>query len=143
MTNGTKDNQPVVRDGIVVVHNGIVVNHDEIWSQLNGRPRLGVDTEVIAAIIASHLSQGGDLSKAADKVFELCDGVISCLCLVPAEGKLLAFSNNGSLFEGALGGDLFFASEAETLRKLNCRSLDVVDGRRVLDVAGEVTHDED
>ena len=135
VTNGTEDNQPVVRDGIVVVHNGIVVNHAEIWPQLNAEPRLGVDTEVIAAIIATHLSQGGDLSKAADEVFELCDGVISCLCLVPAEGKLLAFSNNGSLFEGARSGDLFFASEAETLRKLNCQNIVVVDGCRVLDVA--------
>ena len=135
VTNGTEDNQPVVRDGIVVVHNGIVVNHAEIWPQLNAEPRLGVDTEVIAAIIATHLSQGGDLSKAADEVRELCDGVISCLCLVPAEGKLLAFSNNGSLFEGARSGDLFFASEAETLRKLNCQNIDVVDGCRVLDVA--------
>ena len=54
---------------------------------------------------------------------------------MPAEGKLLAFSNNGSLFEGARSGDLFFASEAETLRKLNCQNIDVVDGCRVLDVA--------
>ena len=140
VTNGTEDNQPVVRDGIVVVHNGIVVNHAEIWPQLNAKPRLGVDTEVIAAIIATHLSQGGDLSKAADKVFELCDGVISCLCLVPLEGKLLAFSNNGSLFEGARSGDLFFASEAETLRKLNCQDIVVVDGCRVLDVAVSDEH---
>ena len=43
VTNGTKDNQPVVRDGIVVVHNGIVVNHAEIWPQLNAEPRLGVE----------------------------------------------------------------------------------------------------
>ena len=52
VTNGTKDNQPVVRDGVVVVHNGIVVNHSEIWPRLKKEPRLGVDTEVIAAIIA-------------------------------------------------------------------------------------------
>ena len=81
MTNGTEDNQPVVRDGIVVVHNGIVVNHAEIWPQRNAEPCLGVDTEVIAAIIATHLSQGGDLSKAADEVFKLCDGVISAYVL--------------------------------------------------------------
>ena len=134
VTNGTKDNQPVVRDGIVVVHNGIVVNHAEVWPLLGAEPHLDVDTEVIAAIIASHLSQGGDLSKAADKVFELCDGVVSCLCLIPAQGKLLAFSNNGSLFEGALNGDVFFASEAETLHQIGCRDVAVVGSPRVLDV---------
>ena len=89
VTNGTKDNQPVVRDGVVVVHNGIVVNHSEIWPRLKKEPRLGVDTEVIAAIIASHLSQNGELLEVADKVFELCEGVISCLCLLPAQAKLL------------------------------------------------------
>ena len=118
VTNGTKDNQPVVRDGIVVVHNGIVVNHAEIWPILGAEPHLDVDTEVIAAIIASHLSQGGDLSKAADKVFELCDGVISCLCLIPAQGKLLAFSNNGSLFKGALTVMSFLLPRQKRFTKL-------------------------
>ena len=74
VTNGTEDNQPVVRDGIVVVHNGIVVNHAEIWPQLNAEPRLGVDTEVIAAIIATHLSQGGDLSKALTRSLSCVTG---------------------------------------------------------------------
>ena len=31
VTNGTTDNQPVVRDGVIVIHNGIVVNADDIW----------------------------------------------------------------------------------------------------------------
>ena len=37
VTNGTKDNQPVVRDGIVVVHTH-VVNHAEIWPLLGAEP---------------------------------------------------------------------------------------------------------
>ena len=134
VTNGTKDNQPVVRDGVIVVHNGIVVNHAEIWPQLGAEPRLGVDTEVIAAILARHVAESGKLSEAADRVFEICEGVISCLCLLPGEGKLLAFSNNGSLFEGTLGGDLFFASEAATLRKVGCSDIAALDGVRVVDV---------
>ena len=133
ITNGTKDNQPVVRDGVVVVHNGIVVNHSEIWPRLQEEPRLGVDTEVIAAIIARHLSQKGELSEVADKVFELCEGVISCLCLLPAQAKLLAFSNNGSLHEGWIDGDVFFASEAATLRQMGCHDITVVDSLRIVD----------
>ena len=133
VTNGTKDNQPVVRDGVVVVHNGIVVNHSEIWPRLKEEPRLGVDTEVIAAIIAWHLSQKGELSEVADKVFELCEGVISCLCLLPAQAKLLAFSNNSSLHEGWIDGDVFFASEAATLRQMGCHDITVVDSLRILD----------
>jgi glucosamine--fructose-6-phosphate aminotransferase (isomerizing) len=30
ITNGLADNQPVVRDGIIVIHNGIIVNQDDI-----------------------------------------------------------------------------------------------------------------
>ena len=134
VTNGTMDNQPVIRDGVVVVHNGIVVNHSEVWSQLDATPKLGVDTEIIAAIVARHAAEGGVLSEVADRVFDLCDGIISCLCLIPAEGKLLAFSNNGSLFEGWLDGDVFFASEAKTLRQVGCRNVVVVDSLHVHNV---------
>ena len=34
ITNGLFDNQPIVRDGIVVIHNGIIVNEKEICEQL-------------------------------------------------------------------------------------------------------------
>ena len=81
-----------MRDGVVVVHNGIVVNHSEIWPRLKKEPRLGVDTEVIAAIIARHLSQKGELSEVADKVFELCEGVISCLCLLRFQNNILSLA---------------------------------------------------
>ena len=34
ITNGLSDNQPVVRDG-VLIHNGIVVNDDQVWSNIS------------------------------------------------------------------------------------------------------------
>ncbi|MGC6452820.1 MAG: glucosamine 6-phosphate synthetase [Candidatus Puniceispirillaceae bacterium] len=134
VTNGTLDNQPVVRDGVIVVHNGIVVNHKDVWAEIEETPDLGVDTEVIAALIARHIDRTGSLEGVEDMVFGLCQGVLSCLCLVPAHGKLLAFTNNGSLFEGRVGDDILFASEAETLRQAGCRGISVVEGVRVLDV---------
>jgi len=35
ITNGLSDNQPVVRDGLVLIYNGIVVNDDQVWQQLS------------------------------------------------------------------------------------------------------------
>lgn len=134
VTNETTDNQPVIRDGIIVVHNGIIVNDAEIWPEIDAVSNLGVDTEIIAAIIARHISDTGSVEGAADAVFALCDGILSCLCLVPSHGKLLAFTNNGSLFEGVINGDIFFASEAETLRQIGCRNIAVVDDMRVFDI---------
>ena len=140
VTNGTDDNQPVIRDGVIIVHNGIVVNADDIWPQLGATPQLGVDTEVIAAIIALHVEKTGGVEGAEQRVFELCDGILSCLCLVPSLGKLFAFTNNSSLFSGVLGGDKFFASEAATLRQLGCDDVSVLDEPIVLDVP--VSNDE-
>ena len=34
ITNGLADNQPVVRDGVIVFHNGIVVNDQSLWENL-------------------------------------------------------------------------------------------------------------
>ena len=34
ITNGLFDNQPVVRDGLILFHNGIVVNDKYIWSSI-------------------------------------------------------------------------------------------------------------
>ena len=134
VTNGTADNQPVVRDGVIVIHNGIVVNADDIWRHLDATPKLGVDTEVIAAIIARHVEDTGGVDGAQTPVFELCDGIVSCICLVPALGKLLAFTNNGSLFGGRIDGDHVLASEAVTLRRLGCDDIAVLEEACILDV---------
>ena len=63
ITNGLQDNQPVVREGICVLHNGIIVNEDAAWEEA-GRPRqLQIDSEVIAAIIATGLEKGLSLAE--------------------------------------------------------------------------------
>ena len=62
---------------------------------------------------------------------------MSRICLVPALGKLMAFTNNGSLFSGRIDGDHVLASEAATLRQLGCEDIAVLEevqvGRSDLD----------
>lgn len=58
ITNGLGDNQPVVRNGIVVLHNGIVVNDEALWAEIGKERTLQIDTEIIAGIAAAHLEIG-------------------------------------------------------------------------------------
>ncbi|PRX28368.1 Glutamine amidotransferase domain-containing protein [Meinhardsimonia xiamenensis] len=120
ITNGLSDNQPVVRDGIIVIHNGIIVNHEEIWPTLTRPRELEVDSEVIAAIAADHLDAGGAVEEIGQLVLEKCKGTISCALAVPRLGKLLLFSNNGSLYTGTKDDNLYFASESYALNQLGC-----------------------
>jgi glucosamine 6-phosphate synthetase-like amidotransferase/phosphosugar isomerase protein len=50
ITNGLKDNQPVMRDDVIAIHNGIVVNDEEIWNDLSVERKYQIDSEVIIGI---------------------------------------------------------------------------------------------
>jgi glucosamine--fructose-6-phosphate aminotransferase (isomerizing) len=134
ITNGLGDNQPVVRDGIIVIHNGIVVNYEAIWPKLNRVRELQVDSEVIAAIAAHHLEKGCAIEDVGAKVLEECHGTVSCALAVPNLGKLLLFSNNGSLYTGTKNGAIVFASESYALKQIGCAGIDQVYDAVVLDI---------
>lgn len=134
ITNGLADNQPVVRDGIIVLHNGIIVNHEEIWPTLHRERELQVDTEVIAAIAAHHLEAGGLVKDIGREVLARCKGTISCALAIPNLGKLLLFSNNGSLYLGRAGEVVNFASESYALNKIGCSDVHQVFDTVVIDI---------
>lgn len=123
ITNGLEDNQPVVRDNLCVIHNGIIVNEDEIWQQLSVKRQLKIDSELIVAIAEEHLAQGGALEDIPQKVLSLCRGTISCALAVPKEGKIILFSNNGSLYVGKKESEIYFASERYPLGIIGCDAI--------------------
>jgi glucosamine--fructose-6-phosphate aminotransferase (isomerizing) len=141
VTNGLTDNQPVCRDDIYVIHNGIVVNDEMLWGQLDA-PRLQqIDTEIIAAIAATHLSEGGKVDGIAAKVLGLCKGVVACALALPKVGKLCLFSNNGSLYHGKKAGAHYFASERYPLTQLKCDEVTQVrEAGLVLDIPCSVAN---
>ena len=140
VTNGTGDNQPVSREQVIVLHNGIVVNHEAIWPILGKSPELEIDTEVIPAIIASHLDDGGSIETAAQRVLSLTEGVVACAALIPRLGKLLLFSNNGSLYVGDKAGGLVFSSERYPLEQIAAENIrQVRDEGVVVDVPEQET----
>lgn len=134
VTNGVADNQPVVRGDVMVVHNGIVVNHAELWAKIGKEPRQEIDTEVIAGICEWHLETGGALEDVAEQVIDLCEGVVACAVAFPTHGKLLLFSNNGSLYIGAKNSGLIFASESFPLEELSCTEIRQVRSVETIDI---------
>lgn len=123
ITNGLSDNQPVYRDGICVIHNGIVVNHDELWRESKLKRCQQIDTEIIAAIAAEHLEAKREIRGIANAVTSRCKGIIACALAIPSMGKLLLFSNNGSLYFGTREQITYFASESYTLTQLGCENV--------------------
>lgn len=134
ITNGLADNQPVVRDGIIVIHNGIIVNHEDIWTRLSKTRELQVDSEVIAAIAAEHLEAGGSVKEIAGRILAECKGVVACALAIPRLGKLMLFSNNGSLYVGDNGSSVYFASESFALSQAGCEKIRQVYDPVILDV---------
>lgn len=118
VTNGTDDNQPVVRDGIAVVHNGIIVNHEDLWQSSARVRELEIDTEIIPALLADQFDAGAAPAAAAQHVLDVARGTISCAALIPDQGKLLLFSNNGSLYVGDKDGGVVFSSERYPLEQI-------------------------
>ncbi len=145
ITNGFADNQPVVRGDVHVVHNGIVVNHDALWQDLPLERTQEIDTEIIAALVQHALDKGRSPEEAAHEVLERCKGVVACVVGLPALGKVVLFSNNGSLYLGSVEAGQVFASEQFPLAQIGAQDIVQVREPVVIDVPAatrEVEHRE-
>lgn len=134
ITNGLEDNQPVIKENIVLVHNGIVVNEDAVWNQLKTKRSQKIDSEVIAAISIDHLTAGQPVESLALRILSLCKGVIACALLLPEQGKLILFSNNGSLYVGSNSNGTYFASESYALELIQCKDIKQIKESVIFDV---------
>ncbi len=132
ITNSLKDNQPVVRNDLFVIHNGIIVNDDEIWTELGLNRQTSLDSEVIAGILEAKLAEGHSLEQIPRQVFDKCKGVVSAAIGLPKLGKLILFSNNGSLYVGHRDETVLFASEEFPLIKLACKNVRQINDEFVL-----------
>ena len=123
ITNGLEDNQPVTRGNICAIHNGIIVNEDDVWAKLSVSRKLKIDSEIIVAIAEESLTNGEKVEDLPLKILSLCKGVIACALILPEHGKLLLFSNNGSLYIGYNDGKTCFASEEYGLQLIGCENI--------------------
>lgn len=134
ITNGLGDNQPVVRGNLCVLHNGIIVNEEDVWKKIGVERRLQIDSEIIGAIAEKHLLGGGDLLDIPQNVLTLCKGVISCALVIPYQGKILLFSNNGSLYVGDNETAVYFTSERFPLKEIGCTNIKKIKEVFVIDI---------
>jgi hypothetical protein len=135
ITNGLGDNQPVVRDNICAIHNGIIVNEKDIWEKLTVERKYKIDSEAIVAIAEEHLKSSGEISEIPKKVLTLCRGVVACALVLAEYGKLLLYSNNGSLYVGYINEDIYFASERYALDQIECKNIhQIKDEPLILDI---------
>ena len=135
ITNGQSDNQPVVRDNIAVIHNGIIVNEKKIWDTLSLERKYQIDSETIVAIAEEHLINNGEVIELPSKILNLCEGQLSCALILPVQGKLLLFSNNGSLYIGFINETLYFASERYGLKIIGCQNISQIkENYKIIDI---------
>lgn len=134
ITDGAIDNQPVAMANLAVFHNGIIVNADKLF-QLEKIPRQNeIDTEIIAALVKKYHADG-NLSDLKNTILSKCEGIVAVALAFPNFGKLVLFSNNGSLYFGQKGNVKFYASEEYPLTVINCdNTVKIQNELKVIDI---------
>lgn len=125
-TNGSfaenKNNQPVVKDGVVTVHNGIIVNEEDLWKKNPEiKKEYSVDTEIFNSLVGLNLKKGNSLQKAIEQSLKPLKGSYSFASLFEEYSILLLATNTGSLYYIEGDGFLLFASERVFLESLKIK----------------------
>lgn len=125
VTNGSQlhevNNQPVIKDDIVIIHNGIIVNVNELWLK-NADLNRGflIDTEIIAALIRKNLKHQNDLADSCNTAFRQMEGTWSIAVMFRDLDQFVLATNNGSLYYISDNENfILFASESYFLETLN------------------------
>jgi glucosamine--fructose-6-phosphate aminotransferase (isomerizing) len=137
VTNGTQlnevNNQPVLKDDMLIIHNGIIVNVDELWAQNPDLKReYSIDTEIIPALIRKELKNTTDLVAAYNKAFDSLIGTYSVAIMFHDLDQFVLATNNGSLYYITDNANFItFASEGYFLEKLKKESCFAPFGKRI------------
>tara|TARA_B100000686_G_scaffold104955_1_gene112131 strand:- start:15709 stop:17538 length:1830 start_codon:yes stop_codon:yes gene_type:complete len=122
ITNDNYANQPFLSDNICVFHNGIVVNDNEVFEKEKFKRISNLDTEVFYALVKKY-SKDINLEEFKDIFLSKCRGTFSVAIALPKLGKLILFSNHGSLYIGYNEETVIFSSEKFHLLDLNCKNI--------------------
>jgi len=135
ITNGLEDNQPVVREDVILLHNGIIVNEEEVWQNLQTKRKLKIDSETIIGVTIDFFKSNTEIELLPNEIFKQCKGVISCALILKKQGKLILMSNNGSLYIGKKGLNIYFASEKYPLTLISCNDIhQIVNQHLIIDL---------
>lgn len=135
ITNGFSENQPVIRDNIILLHNGIILNEDSLWKNLSIKKKYEIDSEIIIGMSIQHLKDSKPLSTLSAEIFSKCLGIVSIVLAFPELGKLLLMSNNGSLYIGKKNKKILFCSEKFPLVKLKASEIEQINQNfKIIDI---------
>jgi glucosamine--fructose-6-phosphate aminotransferase (isomerizing) len=124
VTNGSQlhevNNQPVLKDAMIVIHNGIIVNVDKLWQEHRELKReYLIDTEIIPALIRKELNSDNSLINSCNYAFSQIEGTYSIAAMFQDTDQFVLATNNGSLYYVTdNSGYIVFASEKYILEKL-------------------------
>jgi asparagine synthetase B (glutamine-hydrolysing) len=124
VTNGSQlheeNNQPVLKDGMIIIHNGIIVNVDYLWQHNTELQRnYLIDTEIIPALIRKELKQERNLVDSCNITFGQLEGTFSIASMFQDSNQFVLATNNGSLYYLSNNNDfIVFASESHYLEEL-------------------------
>jgi hypothetical protein len=124
VTNGSQlnevNNQPVIKNGILVIHNGIIVNVDELWKkQPEIKREYRIDTEIIPSMVRSGLQNNKGLLISCNEAFARLSGTFSVAMMFDDHNEFVLATNNGSLYYITDDENYFvFASESYFLEQL-------------------------
>lgn len=125
VTNGYEqfdiNNQPVVKNGMVVIHNGIIVNESSLWRKYRSHTRVSeLDSELIPTILKDNIDKGADLGKAIGTLFKEISGMSNIAILSENNNNLVLATNNGSIYyiNNQKNEFFVFASEKYILQQL-------------------------
>jgi len=124
VTNGTQlkevNNQPVLKDDIIIIHNGIIVNEEALWANNPDLKRsYTIDTEIIPALLRKIFEITNNIAEACNNTFNQLEGTWSVAMMFHDLGQFVLATNNGSLYYIADNENFItFASEGHFLERL-------------------------
>ena len=134
ITNGNNDNQPFLIDKSAIFHNGIVVNDKELFDSESLERNGEIDTEIILSLAKKYL-KNNNLSKVSEIILQKCIGTMSVAMVFYEIGKLVLFSNNGSLYYSKKNNSEYFSSEFFHLKKIGCdKIIKLINEVKVIDI---------
>ncbi|MDC0350828.1 hypothetical protein OAM73_03195 [Candidatus Pelagibacter sp.] len=134
VTNSMVDNQPLLKHNISVIHNGIIANFENLFIKYKFKQDLKIDTEIIVELINFFLDKNEDLNIVINSVLSVIEGSASCVVHLTEKGKLILFSNNGSLYWGKKNNNIYLSSESFSLKEIKCNQIQKVNDPIIIDV---------
>jgi glutamine---fructose-6-phosphate transaminase (isomerizing) len=117
---------------IALVHNGIIENHEPLRARLQAKGYVftsETDTEVMAALVDAHISEGMHLRDAVMATVQELDGAYAIAVISADEpGRVVGARRGAPLLIGMGIGENFLGSDAQALIKITSRIIYLDDG---------------